>query len=469
MKICDETVRAAVDSGLGGIQLDAAQKQAILAQCRPTVEVAPPRRMPRPVRRVLAVAAAFALALSIGGGALAAAPELRQSLSMLGAETLQQLQPINQVSEDQGIRMEVLAAVNDGQVAVVFLSLQDTEGLGRVEPTTQLYDSEISGAGFTNGEVVNYDALTGTAVLRLVGDARESLAGKKITVSSKSILSGEDWHSPAYTGYTVDKLKIAAGDPAIQYPQSMAGSMLGGSEMERFEKLLNSGKMPALKASQAPLSLPGIDWAAVTAAGVVDGQVHIQVAPDQEMGRVNRLFFSLETQDGQPVDATQVNMELGERHDLGRYRSYNDLTEYVLVPPKELENPGSLRIMVNSVTYRSFVEGGWSTTFKLEEASEVLRIACSEDMNPWMLTSVQVSPVAVTMTGEGEMRAESDSAQVQVFLKDGTEVQASSASTSTDGENILCHNVFDEVIDLDQVARVTLNGKELPMQQFTQQ
>ena len=50
----------------------------------PTVAVAPPRRAARPLRRVLAVAAAFAVAFSIGGGVLAAAPELRQSLSILG-------------------------------------------------------------------------------------------------------------------------------------------------------------------------------------------------------------------------------------------------------------------------------------------------------------------------------------------------------------------------------------------------
>ena len=175
------------------------------------------RRAARPLRRVLAVAAAFAVAFSIGGGVLAAAPELRQSLSILGAETLQQLQPINQVSEDQGIRMEVLAAVNDGQVAVVFLSLQDTAGQGRVEPTSQLYDSEISGANFTRGEVVDYDAATGTTVLRLVADASESMAGKKITVSSKSILSGEDRHAPTYSGYTVASLR---GPPRATRPFS---------------------------------------------------------------------------------------------------------------------------------------------------------------------------------------------------------------------------------------------------------
>ena len=111
MKICDETVRAAVDSGLSSVRMDAAQKQAILAQCRPTVAVAPPARRLRPMKRVLALAAAFALVLCLGGGVLAAAPELQQKLAVLGEETLQMLQPINQVSEDAGIRMEVLTTL----------------------------------------------------------------------------------------------------------------------------------------------------------------------------------------------------------------------------------------------------------------------------------------------------------------------------------------------------------------------
>lgn len=51
-----------------------------------------------------------------------------------------------------------------------------------------------------------------------------------------------------------------------------------------------------------------------------------------------------------------------------------------------------------------------------------------------------------------------------MFLKNGAEVRASSVSTSTNGEDIVCHNVFDEVIDLAQVDRVLLNGRELPME-----
>ena len=151
MKICDETVRAAVDSGLSSVRMDAAQKQAILAQCRPTVAVAPPARRLRPARRALALAAAFALALCLGGGVLAAAPELQQKLAVLGEETLQMLQPINQVSEDAGIRMEVLAAMSDGQVAAVYIGLQDTTGQGRIGPDADLYTPQVTSTMFTSG------------------------------------------------------------------------------------------------------------------------------------------------------------------------------------------------------------------------------------------------------------------------------------------------------------------------------
>ena len=55
-KRCDDTIRLAIDRELGSIQLDASQKSAILAQCRPSLTVAPRHR---PMRRVLAVAASF--------------------------------------------------------------------------------------------------------------------------------------------------------------------------------------------------------------------------------------------------------------------------------------------------------------------------------------------------------------------------------------------------------------------------
>ena len=459
MKICDETVRAAVDSGLSSVRMDAAQKQAILAQCRPSVAV---RRPMRPLRRALALAAAFALVLCLGGGVLAAAPELQQKLAVLGEETLQMLQPINQVSEDSGVRMEVLAAMSDGQVAAVYIALQDTTGQGRIGPDADMYTANISGAFFTSGEVVEYDESTGTAILRLTGDGSQQLAGKKITVGTTSILSGLSFNDPVDLGYTMEEVRGLTASIPVQYNRQVDAWGATGPEMERYTKLLDEGKVPVLTGWAEPVALPGVDWATVNAAGVVDGQLHIQVNNLGGMGRVNRLSFSLWNGSGERVECTELELDLGEVHKMGTFQSYNDLVEYVLVPP-EGADLSDLSVRMETMTYDHLIEGSWATTFRLEEASESLVIPCDRDMNPWTLDEVQLSPISISAFGSGEMTAESESADLKVILTDGTQVSSSSASVSAGDGAIVCRSIFDQVIDLEKVEKVTLNGEELPL------
>lgn len=459
MKICDETVRAAVDSGLGSVRLDAAQKQAILAQCRPSVAVARPVR---PLRRVLALAAAFAFAVCLGGGVLAAAPELQQKLAVLGEETMLLLQPVNQTSEDQGIRMDVLAAMSDGQVAAVYLSLQDTTGEGRITADTELYTPQVSGTFFTSSEVVDYDDATGTAILRLTADSNEQLAGRKITVGTTSIAGGQNFNDPVDLGYTLEEARRLTGGTQVEYSRTIDTWGTSGPRLEEYHQMVADGRMPTLTGWSEPLALPDVDWATVNAASVVDGRLHVQVNYLNEMGGVNRLHFGLQNAAGERVECTELELELGERHEMGAYRNYNDLMEYVLVPPPQ-SDPEELRITLETVTYDHFIRGKWSTTFLLEDASESLNIACDVDMNPWRVTGVQVSPIAITATGIGEMTAESKTAELEVWLADGTRVYSSGGSVFTDSESITTRNIFDRVIDLDQVVKVTLNGEELPL------
>ena len=462
MKICDETVRAAGDRGLSSVRMDAAQKQAILAQCRPTVAVAPPARRLGPMRRALALAAAFALVLCLGGGVLAAAPELQQKLAVLGEETLQMLQPINQVSEDEGIRMEVLAAMSDGQVAAVYIGLQDTTGQGRIGPDADLYTPQVTSTMFTSGETVDYDETTGTAILRLTANASQQLAGKKITVGSTSITSGLSFNDPVDLGYTMEEVRSLTGNIPVQYDQEINAWGASGPGMECYTKLLDEGKIPVLSGWEEPISLPGVDWATVNAAGVVDGQLHIQVNNLGGMGRVNRLSFSLWDASGERVPCTELELDLGEEHKMGTFQSYNDLVEYVLIPPEGCDM-SELSVRMETMTYDWLIDGNWSTTFRLEEASESLVIPCNKDMKPWTLSEVQLSPISITAFGTGEMTAESEAADLQVFLTDGTEVSCSSASVSTGDGTIVYRSIFDQVIDLESVAKVTLNDEELPL------
>ena len=470
-KRCDDTIRLAIDRELGSIQLDASQKSAILAQCRPSLTVAPRHR---PMRRVLAVAASFAAVMVLSVGTLAAAPELRESLKGLSEDTIAILQPVNQVSEDQGIRMEVLGAVNDGGVAVAFLSLQDTTGQGRVSDTVRLMDCQISDdLGIAIANVVSYDETTETAILRLEGMDGDADAGKKITVSARSLLSGEQKVSDESTGYTVSEL-IASG-PAAEYapPEEglIMGSMAGVDDpenaeitLEEIDQLKDSGKVPVLEPWAEGLKIDGVDWATVAAAAKIGNQLHIQYNTDSVLGGVNSLSFRLKDSSGQILDLPMLELNIGPRTELSRELYYTETNEYVLFLP-EGQDVSDMEVVYSGTTYDSLTQGNWSTTFRLEQVKERLQSRQELDLGGWTVESVTVSPVAVTVRGSGDLwDLGGEMPEVRVWLQDGTQVEASSAGTSIDGEDVTLNSMFNEILDLSQVKTVTLNGEPLEME-----
>ena len=470
-KRCDDTIRLAIDRELGSIHLDASQKSAILAQCRPSLTVAPRHR---PMRRVLAVAASFAAVMVLSVGTLAAAPELRESLKGLSEDTIAILQPVNQVSEDQGIRMEVLGAVNDGGVAVAFLSLQDTTGQGRVSDTVRLMDCQISDdLGIAIANVVSYDETTETAILRLEGMGGDADAGEKITVSARSLLSGEQQVSDESTGYTVSEL-IASG-PAAEYapPEEglIMGSMAGVDDpenaeitLEEIDQLKDSGKVPVLEPWAEGLKIDGVDWATVAAAAKIGNQLHIQYNTDSVLGGVNSLSFRLKDSSGQILDLRMLELNIGPRTELSRELYYTETNEYVLFLP-EGQDVSDMEVVYSGTTYDSLTQGNWSTTFRLEQVKERLQSRQELDLGGWTVESVTVSPVAVTVRGSGDLwDLGGEMPEVRVWLQDGTQVEASSAGTSIDGEDVTLNSMFNEILDLSQVKTVTLNGEPLKME-----
>ncbi len=470
-KRCDDTIRLAIDRELGSIQLDASQKSAILAQCRPSLTVAPRHR---PMRRVLAVAASFAAVMVLSVGTLAAAPELRESLKGLSEDTIAILQPVNQVSEDQGIRMEVLGAVNDGGVAVAFLSLQDTTGQGRVSDTVRLMDCQISDdLGIAIANVVSYDETTETAILRLEGMGGDADAGEKITVSARSLLSGEQQVSDESTGYTVSEL-IASG-PAAEYapPEEglIMGSMAGVDDpenaeitLEEIDQLKDSGKVPVLEPWAEGLKIDGVDWATVAAAAKIGNQLHIQYNTDSVLGGVNSLSFRLKDSSGQILDLPMLELNIGPRTELSRELYYTETNEYVLFLP-EGQDVSDMEVVYSGTTYDSLTQGNWSTTFRLEQVKERLQSGQELDLGGWTVENVTVSPVAVTVRGSGDLwDLGGEMPEVRVWLQDGTQVEASSAGTSIDGEDVTLNSMFNEILDLSQVKTVTLNGEPLEME-----
>lgn len=447
--ISDTSIRKAVEDGLSGVALSPGQKAAILARCRPE-----PLRVHRRsiARRALSVAAVFAVALVLSAGVLATSPGLAQQLAVLGRQTLSFLQPVNQVSEADGIRMEVLASMRSEDTAVVYLTLRDTTGQGRIQENTQLWNYHLEGASFAHAEQVDYDPETGSAMFRLTG---EDVTSDKVTVRVEAFSSGIEYYPPTPTGWTVAELAELQPTPALSYPTLDHGwGMLNGPGDQKLEQQVESSSLPVLK-QQFSYPVEGLDWLTVQAVGVVDNALHIQLRQDEDLGRFCSVNLSLANADGEESGQAVLDVALDEPE-----AGFSSGTrEYVLPLPQDAD-PADWELYASGVNCTVASNAGWQVTFELEPAHADRTGSCDLDTGSWQLQQVSLSSLGITIAGNGELYADSLDLTPVVILQDGTQPEFISSSVSTDDQgNIVYRMLFRTPVDTSQVATVTLSGQ----------
>ncbi len=447
--ISDTSIRKAVEDGLSGVALSPGQKAAILARCRPE-----PLRVHRRsiARRALSVAAVFAVARVLSAGVLATSPGLAQQLAVLGRQTLSFLQPVNQVSEADGIRMEVLASMRSEDTAVVYLTLRDTTGQGRIQENTQLWNYHLEGASFAHAEQVDYDPETGSAMFRLTG---EDVTSDKVTVRVEAFSSGIEYYPPTPTGWSVAELAELQPTPALSYPTLDHGwGMLNGPGDQKLEQQVESSSLPVLK-QQFSYPVEGLDWLTVQAVGVVDNALHIQLRQDEDLGRFCSVNLSLANADGEESGQAVLDVALDEPE-----AGFSSGTrEYVLPLPQDAD-PADWELYASGVNCTVASNAGWQVTFELEPAHADRTGSCDLDTGSWQLQQVSLSSLGITIAGNGELYADSLDLTPVVTLQDGTQPEFISSSVSTDDQgNIVYRMLFRTPVDTSQVATVTLSGQ----------
>ena len=111
---------------------------ALVQQTIAKMESGRPHRARKPLKIILAVAAALACVST----AVAANQEaVLRVLYQIAPGMAEYLQPVGQVCEDRGVKLEVVSADVEGSTAKVYLSLTDTTGSLFGDAAPDLYDS----------------------------------------------------------------------------------------------------------------------------------------------------------------------------------------------------------------------------------------------------------------------------------------------------------------------------------------
>lgn len=429
----NKEIRRAIDARLSLLTVSKEMEGRILSRNR--------KRNPRKLRPAL-VAMAACLCVLLAIPALAAAiPGFRKFLGAIRSDVVQLLQPVELASESSGIRMEVLAAMNDDESVVAYITMRDISG-GQMNGKVDLYDYHISGLNiFTHSSIAQADPQT--ALLRIVGHGGSGMDGRKVTLQVDSFLSGTRVLDAFDTEVDLSQLSSLQGTSLMGLDEVNGG---GGEELEAY---LAGQDSLVLAPGQQRIPLPGADFAVISGIGILDGKLHMQVMWPEKLKRNEHIddhgWFYLENDAGKRIPSSCA---IYFRHKGIAY------TENIFAT----DNPAGYRLYADLLTTNErFVRGDWQVTFPVNAVKAPQTIRTDLELGGVHITSMSLSPLGVTLTGTGE--AWPEEMKVAVLLKGGGEVALESVvDQNNDGAVLRKYLPGEKPLETEDVEAVLING-----------
>lgn len=410
------------------------------------------------MRKAVSIPIVAILSIGVLTGAAAAMNivDLSAVLHFLDKSRLDILSPVNRSSEDQGIRMDILGAVRDGDTAEIYVALTDLTG-HRVTDTLDVYDFSVTGGRANNAQLVHYDETAKKAIVRFLVQGEH--LKDRITVKISSFLTGSQTNEDIDVDLNWSALLERQTEDAIVTLDPMKDWISGGSGPQ-YDEITSQPSIPVLKPDQLHISVPGLAWVYISNVGMVNGKLHIQINPDAEMGTYNHGYFYFVDDQGLEQDILLAGLSYGSYEKDG-VQMGGDYEEYIFDIPdiRELQH---LHLKGKFTSYDAFVKGSWESTFDLKQSTAKKKAAlqhASNQSNSGPL-NVEVSELGVTLTGDLS-EVDSEHLDLRIVLQDGTTIGADSGFVQLDQDIVKW--ISTETIPVSHVRELILNGISVPL------
>lgn len=396
------------------------------------------------------------LALSIGISLIvvvpvvaAQIPAFQQVVELVGNQIGFNLRPIQQVSMDQGIKMEVVAAMNDDETAIVYLTLQDTVQ-DRIDNTVDLYDYSVQGAKMFTHKLVEYDAVAKKATIQLLAHGAKDLNGKKVTLRLSSFLSGKQDMDHVDLGFNLDQ--EAAKQPLTMELDLNHIPGAGGLLLQDWREKEVS-EIQVLQADHMNRSVPGVDMVQVANIGFVNGRLHVKTKWKESIDDNGDLYLLSER--GERIGSSSVTYGVDEQ---GHTMYGHDYIEYIFdIGPT---NISKYQLYGYFVKNHHYTEGNWTATFEMKAVDSSSVVLENIDLGTERLDQIEIQPLGITIVSRHQA---ADKLDVQLRMKDGTVQKYSHVLTlMKDGEESIKY-LSDFPIQIENIAELRINDTNIPI------
>lgn len=402
-------------------------------------------------RLMLIVGIVGILSITVLGGTLTSFNRL---LGIISPEIAAILRPISNDKENvdvsgmdnsnmvlkkaEGIEVRPLAVVNDNDMLLVYLTMQDLIE-DRLDETMSIYDYFVEGTTINNCQVIDYDPVTKTAILRLQGNGGSKLERSSIQVVIKSFLSHKKELKALEINMDLSQISNLSQDDTTKLLKEESSG--GGGSGDMWNEIEEKGYIEVLKVANKSIEVPGIRVMTISNIGFVDNKLHIQTKWD-ENDKDSHGYFYLVDQEGNKVEVAENNFYFSadERNNIQFGSNY---VEYILdINPESIDG---LKLMGYFVEWGKLVEGDWRVDVDLTSELQIMNLPYNLQMEDWCIEEIEVSPLGVTLIGEGKCKKQEE-LEASVKLKNG-EVKT-----------------FDNIMTSNQFGKVTMKlGMEIPL------
>jgi hypothetical protein len=401
------------------------------------------------VKRIVVPLVASALVVLSAGVGAARIPSFNNLIANVSPEIALMLQPIEIINENNGIKMEVVAAMNDNEMAVIYVTLQDLTG-DRIDETLDLYDYSISGAQMFNSQIVAYDETTKTATLRIRGNGGENLNNRKVNFRIRSFLSDKQTFN-----FAVDaNLSELTSNPPQTVPLVMDHVSGGGGKL--YQKLEKQGKIQVLKPNETEISLPEIKSMHISNIGIIDNSLHIQAKWNKDNIDDHGYFYFVDEL-GKEIHPSSINFGTDEA---GHITYGNEYEEYIF--DTNSLNLREQELFGHFVTNRKYSTGNWNTSFEMKSVQDEINKELNQKFGTWSSNRISISPLGVTLYGKGKFN-NSTKIEVSAKMTDGS-VQIFDAMTNYSAdEEITIKFLAPLLLELSKVQSINVDGTEIDL------
>jgi hypothetical protein len=405
----------------------------------------------KPKRKLKTIAiplvATIFVVFSTGVGA-ARIPSFNNLVATLSPEIALMLQPIETSSESDGIKMEVVAAMNDDEMAVFYVTLQDLTG-NRIDNTLDIYDYSLSGTHMFNSQIVDYDKKTNTATLRIQANGGENLNNRKVNFRITSFLSDKQTFK---VPVNVNLNELTSNSP-LTVPLDMNNIPGGGGEL--FTKLKSQGVIQVLKPNETEIILPEIKFMHISNIGIIDNHLHIQTKWNEDNIDDHGYFYFVDDL-GNEIHPSSVKYGTDKT---GRTNYGNEYTEYVF--NKDSVDFEEQELFGYFVSNGKFTTGNWNTTFKMQSDRDEINRDFNKSFGTWSAKSVSISSLGVTLNGNGKFN--DSNIKVSAKMTDGSVQRLDPMTNFSDNKEITIKFVSALPLELSKVKTISVNGTEIDL------